>query len=273
MATASVNGVRLFYQLSGTGEVPLVLVHGSWDSHKAWDLFVPPLADSFRVLTYDRRGHSGSERHTGQGSVREDVTDLAVLIEYLGLAPAWVVGNSFGASITLRLAGERPDLLRGLIGHEPPLLSLLADDPAVAPMLEEVGQRVDAVVEQIAAGDHAGAAERFVETVALGPGMWAQLPSESQRTLIENAPTFLDEANDPEQLSFDPEWVRGFAKPALLTLGDQSPPIFAPVVTKLAKALPLVEVVTFPGAGHVPHLTHQDAYAKAIIGFTSGQTA
>lgn len=273
MATASVNGVRLFYQLSGTGEVPLVLVHGSWDSHKAWDLFVPPLADSFRVLTYDRRGHSGSERHTGQGSVREDVTDLAVLIEYLGLAPAWVVGNSFGASITLRLAGERPDLLRGLIGHEPPLLSLLADDPAVAPMLEEVGQRVDAVVEQIAAGDHAGAAERFVETVALGPGMWAQLPSESQRTLIENAPTFLDEANDPEQLSFDLEWVRGFAKPALLTLGDQSPPIFAPVVAKLAKALPRVEVVTFPGAGHIPHLTHPDAYAEAILGFTSGQTA
>jgi pimeloyl-ACP methyl ester carboxylesterase len=33
MATAKVNGVRLFYELNGTGEVPLVLVHGSWDSH------------------------------------------------------------------------------------------------------------------------------------------------------------------------------------------------------------------------------------------------
>lgn len=136
MATARVNGVRLFYELHGGGVVPLVLVHGSWDSHHDWDLVVPRLGKSFRVLTYDRRGHSQSERLSGQGSVREDVADLAALIEDLRLAPAWVAGNSFGASITLRLAGERPDLLRGLIAHEPPLLSLLADDPIVAPMLE-----------------------------------------------------------------------------------------------------------------------------------------
>ena len=48
--------------------------------------------------------------------------------------------------------------------------------------------------------------------------------------MIENAPTFLDEANDPEQLAFDLEWISGFSKPVLLTLGDQSPPTFAPVV-------------------------------------------
>ena len=190
MATANVNGVRLFYELNGTGDV-LVLVHESWTSHQNWDLVVPRLIESFRVLTYDRRGHSESERPTGQGSVREDVTDLAALIEHLGLGPAWVAGNSFGASITLRLAGERPDLVRGLLGHEPPLFSLLAQDPAVAPLLEKVGQRIAAVVERIASGDHAGAAEQFVETVALGPGTWAQLPPEFQQTLIENALTFL----------------------------------------------------------------------------------
>jgi pimeloyl-ACP methyl ester carboxylesterase len=268
----TVNGVRLFYQFSGTGEVPLVLVHGSWDSHEDWDLLVPRLTDSFRVLTYDRRGHSASERPAGQGSIRDDVTDLAELIEQLGLAPAWVVGNSFGASIVLRLASERPELLRGVIVHEPPLLALLADDPAHAPMLEEVEQKVDDVVKRIAAGDHAGAAEQFVETVALGPGMWAKMPPKSQRTLIENAPTFIDEANDPEQLSFDLEWVRGFSRPALLTTGDQSPPIFTSVVTQLAEALPDEQTMTFPGAGHMPHVTHPDAYAKAIINFTSKAT-
>jgi hypothetical protein len=82
---ATVNGVRLYYELNGTREVPLVLVHGSWDSHEDWDLVVPRLADSFQVLTYDRRGHSKSERPTGRGSVREDVADLAALIEHLGL--------------------------------------------------------------------------------------------------------------------------------------------------------------------------------------------
>jgi pimeloyl-ACP methyl ester carboxylesterase len=268
MPTAKVNGVRLFYELTGTGAVPLVLVHGSWDSHHDWDLVVPRLADSFRVLTYDRRGHSQSERPAGPGSVHEDVADLAALIEHLGLEPVWVVANSFGASITLRLAGERPELLRGLIGHEPPLLSLLADDPTLAALLTEVHQRIGAVVERIASGDHAGAAERFVERVALGPGMWAQLPPKVQQTHIENAPTFLDETNDPEQLAFDVESIRGFSQPTLLTLGDQSPPIFAPVVAQLAKALPRVEVLTFPGAGHIPHATDPDAYVEAIVAFT-----
>lgn len=267
MATVNVNGVRLFYEVSGTGEVPLVLVHGSWGSHHNWDLVVPALAKSFRVLTYDRRGHSESERPSEQGSVREDVADLAALIEHLGLGPAWVAGNSFGASITLRLAGERPDLLRGVIGHEPPLFSLLANDRSVTPMLDEVGKRIGAVVERIASGDHAGAAEQFVETVALGPGTWVQLPPDLQRTFIKNAPTFLDEARDPDQLAFDLAWIRAFSRPSLLTTGDQSPPIFAPVVAKVADALPKASVFTFQGAGHIPHATHPDAYSDAIGAF------
>src|SRR5262245_58482811 len=220
MPIGTVNGVRLFHELTGAGTLPLVLVHGSWDSHDDWNLVVPRLAGSFRVLTYDRRGHSQSERTTGQGSVREDVADLAALIERLDLGPAVVVGNSFGASIALRLAGERPDLFRGLVAHEPPLFGLLGDDPAQAPRLQEVDRRLRAVVARIASGDHAGAAEEFVETIALGPGAWAQIPPELQKKLIENAPTFLDEARDPEQLGFDLEWIRTFSRPVLLTMGD-----------------------------------------------------
>ena len=242
-------------------------MHGSWASHRNWDLVAPRLAASFRVLVYDRRGHSESERPTGQGSVREDVVDLAALIEHLRLAPAWVVGSSFGASITLRLAGERPELFRGLIAHEPPLFSLLADNSATAPMLEEVGRRIGAVTERIASGDHAGAAEQFVETVGLGPGTWARLAPDFRQTLIENAPTFLDEALDPEYLAFDLAWIKAFSRPSLLTTGDQSPPTFAPVVAKLAAVMPNVERFRFPGAGHIPHATHPDAYVAAISDF------
>jgi pimeloyl-ACP methyl ester carboxylesterase len=234
---------------------------------------VPRLADAFRVLTYDRRGHSQSERPTGQGSVREDVADLAALIKHLGLMPAWVVGNSFGASIALRLAGERPDLFRGLIAHEPPVFSLLADDPSLSPMLVDVQRKIRSVVERIASGDHAGATEQFVETVALGPGTWATVPPDIQQMMIENAPTFLDEANDPDQLAFDLDWIIGFAKPVLLTLGDQSPPTFAPVVTRLSGALRHAEVVTLLGAGHVPHATHPDAYVEALMEFTRRHAA
>ncbi|WHZ14244.1 MAG: hypothetical protein OJF52_001080 [Nitrospira sp.] len=94
-------------------------------------------------------------------------------------------------------------------------------------------------------------------------GSWARLPRELKQTLIDNAPTFLDESKDPEQRVFDLEWVRDFSQPTGLTLGDQSPLIFEPVVENLVKAMPHAEVLTFPGAEHIPHVTHPDAYAEA----------
>lgn len=269
MATATVNGARLYYELSGTGEIPLVLVHGSWVSHQTWEQVLPRLPDSFRVLTYDRRGHSASERPAAQGSVREDVGDLSALIEHLDLAPAWIVGNSFGALITLRLAGERPDLFRGLVAHEPPAFSLLGDDPELAPMLVDFSRNAESVIELIRAGDHAAAAERFVDDVALGPGTWAQLPQAFRQTCIDNAPSFLDEAMDPEQVVFALDWVSGFARPALLTTGELSPPTFGPVVSRLAKGMPNSEVVSFSGAGHIPHETHPDRYVAVLEDFIS----
>src|ERR1700730_11341677 len=125
MSTARVNGVELYYERSGSGE-PLVLVHGSWSDHHNWDPVVSALAESFLVLAYDRRGHSASERPSGQGSVLEDADDLAALIDELDLATAHVAGNSFGAIIALRAASRRPDVFRSLIVHEPPLFGLLA---------------------------------------------------------------------------------------------------------------------------------------------------
>src|ERR671919_1339435 len=113
MPTASVNGVALHYELAGSGN-PLVLVHGAWGDRTSWRFVAPSFSEHCRVLTYDRRGHSKSERPSGQGSFREDAADLAALIEHLDLQPAHIAGNSAGASIVLRLAGERPELLRSL---------------------------------------------------------------------------------------------------------------------------------------------------------------
>ena len=267
MPKININGVQLFYELSGSGEIPVILVHGSWVSHHTWDAVLTRLQEMFRVLTYDLRGHSQSERPNGQGSIRDDVADLAALIEYLGLVPAWVVGNSAGASIALRLAAEHPKLLRGVVGHEPPLFSLVADDPTIAPLLGDVNGRIGAVVERIASSDHAGAAEQFVETVVLGPGAWGKFPLEVQKIFTENAPTFLDEAHDPGAFFFDLTWIKEFPLPVLLTTGDQSPPVFAPVVTKFVDVLPNAKTLSIAGAGHIPHETHPDAYIEAITAF------
>jgi len=175
-----------------------------------------------------------------------------------------------GASITLRLAGERPDLLAGLTAHEPPLHSLAATDPAVAPMIEADMRTDAAVAERIDSGDHAGAAEQFVEANA--PGMWTQLPPAAKQMLIENAPAFRDEVSDPTFYDLNLQRTREFPGPALLTQGDQSPPQYAPVITKLAEALPSVEVRTLTGVGHLPHMEHPDTYVDALSTFIHQHT-
>lgn len=263
MSTAQVNGTQLFYELSGSGEIPIVLVHGAWASHHTWDSLVPILAESFRVLTYDRRGHSQSERPPGQGSIREDVADLAALIEYLELAPAWVVGNSQGGLITLRVAGERPELLRGVSVHEPPLFSLIENDPSAAPTLKKMRRLDSAVAERIASGDNAGAAEQFIEAV-IGPGSWAQLPEAYRQELIYNALTYLDEIRDPEVETFDPTWIEAFPRPVLFTKGESLDAIVAPMYARATELLPNVRIQVLPGAGHIPQRYQPEAYAEAI---------
>ena len=73
MAITFINGVRLFWEQHGDRGAPVVFVHGSWGDHHNWDAVVPAFARSFRVFTYDRRGHSQSERLPTQGTIEEDV--------------------------------------------------------------------------------------------------------------------------------------------------------------------------------------------------------
>src|SRR6266478_6104280 len=164
MPMSMFNGVHLYSESQGDHGTPVVLVHGSWGDHHNWDAVVPGLARTFRVLTYDRRGHSQSERVATQGRIEEDVADLAALIATNHLAPAHVVGNSFGAIIVLKLAAARPDLFASLTVHEPPLIGLLGNDPA----LPGVQQRIGAVIATLQSGKTELGAQQFVETVAFG---------------------------------------------------------------------------------------------------------
>ncbi len=265
MPIETINGTQIFLTEFGSGD-PLVLVHGSWVDHMEWPFILPGLAQRFRVVVYDRRGHSQSERLPTQGSVREDVADLAAIIERAG-APAHVLGNSMGASISLRLAAERPELIRTLIVHEPPLFDLLRNDPATEPLAEELDAGILPVVNELAAGNMEEGARRFVEMI-LGPGAWDTfLPDEAKRTLINNAPTFLDETRDPEALDIDLNVLSRFDRPVLLGGGSESPPFFAPVLDKLGAVLPNATRKTLEGDGHLPHLTHPQEYVAAITEF------
>ncbi len=265
MPTESINGVSIFLEEFGSGD-SLVLVHGSWVDHMEWPFIVPLLAPHFRITVYDRRGHSRSERLPTQGSIYEDVADLAAIIERTG-APAHVVGSSMGASISLRLAAERLELIRTLNVHEPPLFDLLRDDPKTKPLANEIDGQILPVINDLEAGNLEEGARRFVDMV-IGQGTWDNmLPDDVKRMFINNAPTFLDETRDPDLLTIDLKALSPFYDPVLLSGGSESPPFFSPVLDKLAPVLPNATRKTFEGASHIPHFTHPQEYVAAITEF------
>ena len=264
MAETEVNGTKLYYELHGSGE-PLVLVHGSWADATQWGMVVPALAESFQVLVYDRRGHSRSERTDAQGSVDEDGDDLAALLEALSLSPAHVVTNSLGSNIALRLATRRTDVFASLTCHEPPLWSLLGNDPESQAMLQQGAASLEGVGARISAGDYEGAASQFVNEVAFGPGAWeSELPPEVKEMFIRNAPTFLDELADPNQLAVDGDALSSVELPVHFTEGSESPPTFSRVIERLVDLVPGASRETIPGAAHVPHLTTPEPYLDSI---------
>ncbi len=267
MSFITVNGIELYYELSGDGNVPLALVHGSWGDHTNWNPVVAELAKSFRVLTYDRRGHSQSARPQTQGSLREDAMDLAALLDALGLGPAHIIGNSGGAAVALWLAAERPEMLRSLTAHEPPLFGLLANDPKFAAALRAVDERISNVFRLLRSGNFRNAARHFVDNVALGPGSWDKLPPSRQETFVTNAPTFLDELQDPNISIVDLEALGRFGRPTLLSRGEHSPAFFPAVVATLAKAMPAAEETVFAGAAHVPHASHPVQFVERTAEF------
>jgi pimeloyl-ACP methyl ester carboxylesterase len=261
------NGVQLAYDGAGEAGPPVVLVHGSWGDRRTWNGVVPFLARSHRVVAYDRRGHGASATPPGQGTREQDAEDLAGLLLALDLAPAHLVGSSFGGSIVLGLAARQPALLRSLAVHEPPVFDVLCDEPESAGAAGAAKGRIAAVVAELATGDMAGGARLFADTVVGGPGSWEAYPPEAQERMIRHAPTFLDENLDPGVFALDLGALAGCDRPALLSYGDTSPIYFVRTIEHVARSLPDARVRIIPGAGHVAHRTHAAQFAEMLAAF------
>ena len=249
-----IGGVGLHVETPvGTG-APLVIVHGAWTDHTAFDAVVEPLSRSFTVIRYDRRGHSRSE-YRGPAPRRRDEDDLAELIELLGLGAVHLLGTSYGGCIALGLATRRPDLVRSVLAHEPPVLGLVPDADAQA--------LVARVQEQLAAGDVAGGTRRFFEEGVLGPGSWDRLPETLRNAAMGNAQTFIDLREDPDWATLDLDALSRLRRPVMITIGETSPSWLSDAPRAIAGAA-RITTLTITGAGHSPHLTHPDALVAVV---------
>ena len=110
----AVNGADLAYTDHGSGH-PIVLVHGGLSSGAAWGPLLPMLAEQFRVVAPDSRGHGHSTNPRGELSSPLQADDLAALIAELGLDAPLVGGWSDGGQVAAELAVRHPRAAGALV--------------------------------------------------------------------------------------------------------------------------------------------------------------
>ena len=240
MATRQVNGVALYYEEHGGGQ-PILGIHGTGSSALLWQGAIPELARRGRLILYDRRGCTRSQRPEPYAatSIAVHADDAAELSRILGAAPSVIIGRSYGGEVAVALALRHPDVVEALVLLEPsmPLLS-----PQSREWLE--GMRSELEIEPEAAGE-------ILCRSVLGEETWNAFPEEVQQIFRDNGPAVLAELNgawtDP-----DIEALSRLTQPTLLVSAYGSPPAFRAADDALAARLPGSRRVLVPG-GHLVH--------------------
>jgi 3-oxoadipate enol-lactonase len=97
------------HTVTGPADAPVVVLSNSLGATRAmWDPQVPALAERYRVVTYDTRGHGASPAPAGPYTLDDLVDDVLALLDRLGAERAHVAGLSLGGMTALRLAAREP---------------------------------------------------------------------------------------------------------------------------------------------------------------------
>lgn len=94
------DGAKIYYKDQGEGQ-PVLLVHGWLCSSRFWQKNVPELANTFRVVVLDLRGHGNSCKILTGHTIRQYARDVRQVIEHLGLRETVLVGWSLGGPVVL----------------------------------------------------------------------------------------------------------------------------------------------------------------------------
>ena len=241
MAEIHVNGVRLYYEEHGDGD-PILVIHGTSSSAMVWrPAAIDELSKLGRVILYDRRGCTRSERPDPyETSVVQHAEDAAALLEALRAVPAVVIGRSYGGETAIELALRHPASVRALVLLE--AASLTLDEEAMA-----WAEELRAAVEEAAARDVASVAETFLRRV-LGDEPWESFPPSLRQMFVDNSPAILAEFRGPWLEATEADLAR-IQVPTLLVAGEASPPAFRRVTERMAASIPDSRT-TLVGGGH-----------------------
>jgi pimeloyl-ACP methyl ester carboxylesterase len=259
MGTAAVvNGATLAYDVTGNGPAVVLISGGGTLDRRLWDAQVAALSPQYTVVRYDIRGIGGSSRPDAPFSHSED---LRALLQTLGIAPAYVVGLSFGAGVAIDLALDHPELVKGLVLAAPGLSS----------------DRDENVQAALAAADLARikglpfVAEAIVTNSAVLAAAGAEVRQRVKASYLDNADVFeSDFALVRLWLPTDPpagQRLSSIRVPTLILVGDQDGVHVRAIADTLAARISGAEMTVVRGAGHLLHLDAPDLFDNAVLDF------
>ena len=265
MPLASVNGVRLYYEVTGQG-TPLVFVHEFAGDCRSWDPQVAFFARRYKVITYNARGYPPSDVPEMVDAYSQDIAvdDVRGIVEQVGGGPAHVCGLSMGGYATLHFGLRYPDLARSLVvggcgyGSDDPeafrreaesLSTRMQRDgmAAVAPLYAEGPMRV-----QFQRKDPYGW-RVFADALARHSATGSAL---TQRGVQGRRPTVYALKERLVKLT----------APTLVVTGDEDEPCLDPGVF-LERHVKTAGLLVVPNTGHVINLEEPAAFNAAVLEF------
>jgi pimeloyl-ACP methyl ester carboxylesterase len=268
----TVHGYRRAYVRAGRGPV-LLLIHGIGDSSDSWRPVLNQLARSHTVIAPDLLGHGRSEKPRADYSVAAYANGMRDLLSVLEVDRVTVVGHSLGGGVAAQFAYQFPDRCERLvlvgsggIGRSVSPLLRLATVPGAELLMPLFGLPPLKALSRLAAG-----LLRQFDTALGGDAeevlaVFDALPDTSARRAIlrtlrsgvdwrGQVITMLDRAYLAEGIPTLLIWGR---RDAIIPLGHG----------RLAHAaMPASELEIFDDAGHFPHHSDPERFARIVLDF------
>jgi esterase len=243
LADIQLRDIQLHYEERGEG-LPMLLINGTASFAEVWGKAVDDLAGKGRVIIYDRRGCTRSERPDPYitTSVHDHSRDAGELLRALGAEPAIVIGRSYGGGVALDLALRSPGSVVALVLLEPAVIGMA---PEADKLLSELRDSVNNAAQEKGPG---AAAEGLLRAV-LGDQGWESFPPATQEMFSFNSPAVLAELNG-ELLRVEAGELGRVSQPVLLVSAETSPEGFRKANDALVAALPNARHLVIEG-GHL----------------------
>lgn len=112
----NVNGLKMYYQIHGSGDIPLVLLHGGGSTiETTFGNIIPFFAQNRKVIGVDLQAHGRTSDREAGVTFEQDADDVVTLLQNLGFEKADFLGFSNGGSSVMQIAIRHPHMVRKLV--------------------------------------------------------------------------------------------------------------------------------------------------------------